>query len=221
MNPGTAATVLALFVRNPVPGRVKTRLMPTLGADGACRLYRAMVEDILTQARATGLPLHLFHDEGEASLLPDFWQRSASTITVQTGADLGARMASAFEHCFVAAERVVLIGSDIPGLDARIIREAAVGLQEVDAALAPVVDGGYCLLAFNQTGYCPAVFERMPWSTDQVMNITLRRLEQHARQVRLLDTLRDIDTIEDLIAYWQQPCAGAVTVNELIPELLR
>jgi rSAM/selenodomain-associated transferase 1 len=220
MNPGTNGAVLALFVRIPVPGRVKTRLIPGLGAEGACHLYRAMVEDILVQARKTDLPILLFHDEGDISLLPVGWRNSASDLIRQQGADLGARMESAFVHCWAQADRVVLIGSDIPGLEARLLREAAVALHEMDAVIAPATDGGYCMIGFNRAGYCPAVFDAVPWSTDQVLAMTLQRLEQHGRRVRLLDTLQDIDTIEDLCAYRLHPCPSAITVNRLIPRLL-
>lgn len=135
--------VVALFVRIPVPGRVKTRLAANLGNEGACHLYRAMVDDILHNIKCYAYPIFLFHDGTDQSELPDEWLQAADNIITQTGDSIGERMAAAFEHCFAKEfEKVILIGSDIPSLDSRVIISASGALGNNDAVFAPAADGG-------------------------------------------------------------------------------
>jgi rSAM/selenodomain-associated transferase 1 len=148
MNNPAETTIVALFVRLPVPGRVKTRLAAALGAEDACRLYRAMVTDILSTVRSSGFPLCLFHDGKESSAPPRDWMEAASAVIAQQGASIGERMMAAFEHCFAEGiGQVLLVGSDIPGLDADLLHEAVKALTTRDAAIAPALDGGYGLIA--------------------------------------------------------------------------
>ena len=105
MNPAT----VALFVRPPVPGRVKTRLAATIGDRFSCTLYRAMVLDVLRAVQASGLELRLFHDGSDSQQLPPAWRRAAAAVRPQVDGDLGARMAAAFVDCFAAGcDRVLL-----------------------------------------------------------------------------------------------------------------
>jgi len=210
-------TVVALFVRVPVPGRVKTRLAPDLGSDGACELYRAMVCDILSNLTDCGFPVYLFHDGTSGRELPEEWLQAAAKVVAQAGDNIGERMARAFEHCFAEnIEKVVLVGSDIPGLDSGIMITAAEALESQDVAIAPAADGGYCLIALKQATYQPGIFAAVPWSTEQVLRATLERCEHYKLSVQLLATLQDIDTIEDIAAYCRKPALQAVATNCLL-----
>jgi len=220
MSPGKT-TVVALFVRPPIPGRVKTRLAAGLGDEEACCLYRALVTDILGQIKGSGLPLHLFHDDADPSELPDDWRDAAIRIRPQRGEDIGRRMASAFADCFAAGiDRVILVGSDLPDLDTGVLLQAEKALDSVDAVLNPVADGGYCLIALRRDSFRPELFAGIPWSTDRVFARSLRRLRACALSVAVLPVLRDIDTINDLRAYRQCPSPSAVATNRIIGELL-
>lgn len=213
--------VVAFFVRVPVPGRVKTRLAASLGAAGACTLYQAMVTDILRAIRTSALPLYLFHDGPEDISLPQFWVAASVEVQAQQGEQIGTRMAAAFAHCFAAGiDQVILVGSDIPGLDSGVIKKAAAALASHDAVLVPVADGGYCLIALQRAGYHPRLFADIPWSTDQVLRITLQRFKESGLDVSLLPRLQDIDTIEDLKAYWHQPASRATATNRVIKRAL-
>ena len=214
-------TVVALFVRAPVPGRVKTRLAVGLGEEGACQLYQAMVADILGTLKVSGLPIHLFHDDKESGALPLAWRDAAAQVRPQRGEDIGERMAAAFADCFAQEiEQVILVGSDIPDLDARIIDAAREALATHDAALAPAVDGGYGLIALKRQQYRPELFTDIPWSTGQVLPTTLQRFAECRLNVALLPVLRDIDTLADLLAYWHHPCPAASATNQAIAQLL-
>ncbi len=222
MNPPVLTTVVALFVRIPVAGRVKTRLAAALGAENACRLYRAMVTDILGAIGTSGLPLHLFHDGGEQSVLPRAWMDAAFKVRAQEGASIGARMAAAFEQCFAEdIGQVLLIGSDLPGLDSELLKEAAAALATQDAVIAPAVDGGYGLIALKRKTYRRRLFQDIPWSTAQVLFTTLARFRECDLKAHRLQSLLDIDTIDDLNTYCRTPSAHAQATNRLIPELLQ
>jgi len=216
INP-SAATVVALFVRVPVPGRVKTRLASHFGADAACGLYRAMVADILSNIIACGYPIYLFHDGKDGSEPPEEWIVASSRVIPQDGDSIGERMAAAFERCFAEdIEQVVLVGSDIPGLDNRVICQASKALESNDVAIAPAADGGYCLIAMKRGSYRPDVFQDVPWSSDQVLLATLERCRNCNLGVTLLKTLQDIDTIEDLKAYCREPNDAAAKTNNCL-----
>ncbi len=214
-------TVVALFVRAPVLGRVKTRLAFGLGEEGACYLYQAMVADILGTLKTTDLPIHLFYADEESGALPLAWRDAAVQVRPQRGADIGERMAAAFADCFAQEiEQVIVVGSDIPDLDARIILAAREALIAHDAALAPAVDGGYGLIALNRQRYRPELFTDIPWSTDRVLSTTLQRFAACRLSVALLPVLRDIDTLADLLAYQHHPCPSASATNQAIAQLL-
>jgi rSAM/selenodomain-associated transferase 1 len=220
MSNSNMRTVVALFVRVPIPGRVKTRLASNLGINGACELYRAMVADILSNIMDRGFPIYLFHDGKYSTELPVEWIQASSKVMAQSGDSIGDRMAVAFEHCFAEnIEQVVLVGSDIPGLDYEIIVTASAALDIQDVAIAPAADGGYCLIALKQKIYKPQIFEDVPWSTDQVLRATLEKCEEYRLNVELLETLQDIDTIDDLKAYCRNPSKLAVFTNSYLKRL--
>ena len=217
---GSGTVVVALMVRAPIPGRVKTRLIPALGADRACQLYQAMVEDILDNIGQCGLPFHIFYDGSEIDL-PQTWLAGAARAWPQRGDDIGERMAAVFIDCFSAgADAVILVGSDIPALDAAVIDQAAVALASHDTVLVPVEDGGYCLIALHRASFRTELFGDIPWSTNQVLAQTLRRLATLDLKTALLPPLRDIDTPDDLLAYRGNPASGATKTNQTIARLL-
>lgn len=210
-------TIVALFVRVPIPGRVKTRLASALGNDGACGLYQAMVADVLFTVKNSGIPIYLFHDGTYSSELPDEWVQASSKVVAQTGDSIGERMTAAFEHCFANnIGQVILVGSDIPGLDSRVMLSASTALASHDMAIAPAHDGGYCLIALKRKTYQSSIFENIPWSTDQVLRATLERCGEYKLNVKLLSTLQDIDTIDDIKAYSQNPSKRAVATNRFL-----
>ena len=218
MNPAT----VALFVRPPVPGRVKTRLAATIGDRFSCTLYRAMVLDVLRAVQASGLELCLLHDGSDPEQLPAAWRKRATTVRPQVDGDLGARMATAFVDCFAAGcDRVLLAGSDLPGLDAPTLLAAARGLEQDEAVLLPTRDGGYGLFGLRAAAFSPHFFTDIAWSTDRVLTTTRKRLHRAGTRVQLLPVQGDIDTINDLRSYCRQPAAHARHTNAVLRVLGR
>jgi rSAM/selenodomain-associated transferase 1 len=189
---------ILVFAKAPVPGRVKTRLIPALGAEGAARLARRLLGLALEQARAAAVgPVELCmspapgHPDWGDIALP-----SGIDTSDQGGGDLGERMARAARRRIEAGEPVLLTGTDCPGLDAARLRAAAARLADHDAVLHPAEDGGYPLLGLNT--FHPSLFTDMPWSTAAVALLTLRRAAALGWRVWVGEALRDIDTPGDL-----------------------
>ena len=202
----THTKAVALFVRHPIPGRVKTRLASYLGDENACDLYKAMVADVLANIRACLMPVFLFHDGEDAAQLPDEWLRAAYSVVRQEGDSIGDRMTAAFEHLFaVGIERGVLVGSDIPGMDVKLLQSAFEAIEIHDVAIAPSFDGGYCLISFKKEAFDARVFHNISWSTFSVLRSTVNACNDCELKYQILESRQDVDTIDDLRAYWSNP----------------
>ncbi|RHX86218.1 TIGR04282 family arsenosugar biosynthesis glycosyltransferase [Leptospira stimsonii] len=191
---------LILFLRNPVLGRVKTRLAKTLGEQSALAVYEQLLEITKRQLQNLEIPVRLYFDSIPDFVSPD-WGKQTS-VHLQSGNDLGERMQNAFLETFQnGAENVVIIGSDCPDLETKHIREAFSALRSKDAVIGPAQDGGYYLLALK-TVY-PEIFKNIPWSGDRVFAITLEKLQLFRKDVWILPLLNDIDEEIDLGPYLQ------------------
>ena len=187
------STRVILFAKQPVPGRVKTRLIPALGADGAARLARRMLAATLREAAASGLAIELCGEPDARSWGP---VSAGVTLSAQGDGDLGARLARAARRVLEAGDTVLLIGADCPGLDAARLRAAAVALETHDAIIHPAEDGGYVLLGLRR--FDESVFADIAWSSPAVAAQTVARIAAMGWSLAQGDTLRDIDEPEDL-----------------------
>ena len=156
---------LIIFTRYPEPGKTKTRLIPSLGPDGAAGFQRRMTERTLTMARQLRsfrpVSVEVRYAGGNKYLVEQWLGRDISFLP-QGGGDLGKRMARAFHEAFQSGmDRVVLVGTDIPGITARILLEAFENLSYNDMVLGPVRDGGYYLIGLRHA--FPQLFVDMPW----------------------------------------------------------
>ena len=194
----TTAGQILLFLKYPSPGAVKSRLARDIGNDAACALYRAFVDDLLAMLDGVEQSSIICHYPADAGELMRDWLGKRRYLP-QQGRDLGERMENAVREAFAdGATKVVLIGSDIPALTARHLSDAFTSLATHDAALGPAVDGGYYLLGLTRSGFTPALFHDIAWSTPTVLTTTMARLAADGRSVAMLDELRDIDTFRDL-----------------------
>lgn len=193
-----AATRIVVFAKAPQPGKVKTRLIPALGASSATALAQRMLAHTLAQALAAELgPVELCaspgidHPDWHGIALPD-----GVICTAQGEGDLGERLARASLAALKCAPAVLLIGTDCPALNAGLLRQAAQQLQFADAVLLPATDGGYCLLGFKQ--HDASLFREIPWSTPEVAALTLLRCAALRWRVWQGAALADIDEPADL-----------------------
>lgn len=200
--PLTSCNALTIvFAKAPVPGTVKTRLIPLLGAEGAAALHRKLLMQTLATAVDAGLgpvELHAAPDVGDPFLI-DAAKRAGVALLPQHGDDLGARMRNAFAEALTRHPRVILIGTDCPVLEPRHLAEASAALEAGHhAVFVPAEDGGYALIALSQ--WDDVLFSNIAWGTDNVMAETRVRLNQ-LKQLKWrwyeLETLWDIDQPED------------------------
>jgi uncharacterized protein len=193
-------TQLIVMAKAPVPGFAKTRLIPTLGADGAARLAQRLLEHTMQAARAArfdAVTLACAPNATHAAFTAQA-QEGGVTLVPQGDGDLGARMQRQFERAFAnGAERIIVIGTDAPALDAATLRRAVEALADTDAVFVPAADGGYALVGLSRV--LPALFNDMPWSTSAVMAVTRERLLRAAMHHTELPVVHDIDEPADLV----------------------
>lgn len=191
---------ILVFAKAPIPGLVKTRLIPALGAEGAAQLAADMLVHLLERLALAHLaPLQLWcAPTADHPLFRRLAERHGVVLHVQHGADLGVRLRGGAEQALSEASRVLLIGADIPDLDADYCARALRALSSADAVIGPVLDGGYGLLGLKRAA--PPLFERMPWGTSRVGAITRRRIIALGWSCAELPRLRDLDRPDDLVA---------------------
>ncbi len=189
-----ATCPLIIFAKAPVPGQVKTRLIPALGPEGACALYQKLLRHTLEQTRDwPGERLLYCAPDTQDPLLQTLALEHQLTLRTQQGDDLGERMARALaEH----SDGALLIGTDCPLLDYNHLTAAQQALIEHDVAIIPSEDGGYVLI--GQRAPHPAPFTRMRWSHADVLRDTRTRLHDAGMSLWLGPTLWDLDEPQDL-----------------------
>ena len=193
---------ILLFAKAPQPGRVKTRLIPALGAGGAATLYRELLVATLGRIAGAGLaPLECCcAPDPRHPLFLQLQRRHGLELSRQQGCDLGGRMEHAACIALQRARMVVLIGGDCPGLDAAYVERALAALRAgADAVIGPAEDGGYVLLGLSRIdGH---LFRGMPWGSDRVLDETRQRLRRLDWRWRELEPLWDLDRPRDLARY--------------------
>lgn len=194
---------VVVFAKAPVPGEVKTRLAVDVGADEATRIYRMLGRETVDALRdgPWDTRVYITPSTPEARTAVESWLgQDGIDYRTQCPGDLGDRMSSAVQETLQDAARVVVVGTDIPGLDAETIRDAVRALQTTDVVLGPATDGGYYLIGLNESR--PELFEGIPWSTSSVLADTTRAAERANLRVSLLEPKTDVDTLPDVpVAY--------------------
>ncbi|MGB5686595.1 MAG: TIGR04282 family arsenosugar biosynthesis glycosyltransferase [Candidatus Electrothrix sp.] len=204
-------SVIVLFTRYPQAGKVKTRLIKHLGPQGAADLHSRMTKQVirrlrpaLTAGSVRSVQLQVYYCGGTKQEIQT-WLGSDIPLARQQGNDLGERMQYAFEQTWQQGpEKVLLIGSDCPGMNPAIITSGLEYLQQHDLVLGPASDGGYYLIGLSarlkkeKRNYAD-LFQNIDWGTDQVLAQTLIRAHKNNLSFALLPQLHDIDRPEDLV----------------------
>ncbi|MFP5221849.1 MAG: TIGR04282 family arsenosugar biosynthesis glycosyltransferase [Acidobacteriota bacterium] len=198
---------LLFMLRAPLHGKVKTRLAREVGHDAALALYRAFVEDMLDALDGCGADLVFFVEPGDAIGEMREWLGHERVYVPQCQGDLGDRMRAAFEWAFGEGyAAAACIGSDIAGLSPWHARSLVRLMKSEPALIGPSPDGGYWTIGFEKKSYLAQAFEGMPWSTPEVLGLTMEVMQP--LQPAMLPELQDIDTLDDLRALMRKRPAG-------------
>ena len=191
-------TALIIFIKNPIRGKVKTRLAETLGADKAFEIYTELIRHTNTIASGTNCDKFLFYsDSVEAN---DEWDNTQfkKHSQYQADTDLGKRMFEAFKLVFEQGyKKAVIIGGDCPELSSEHIEQAFSLLDNNNCVLGPANDGGYYLLGMNSL--YPNFFTHKKWGTDSVIQDTINDIKTQGLTYYLLEELIDVDTEADYL----------------------
>ncbi len=232
-------TEIGFLTRYPSPGTAKTRLVPALGPEGAAELHDELTRhclDVLRPLEITGEARIVVHVAGTSPRAARRWLRRghdiadaprgghvrAPTVLPQTAGGLGRAISSALDSAFGrGAERVIVVGSDCPGLDARVARDAIRRLGTADCVLGPAADGGYYLLGLDRasSGSADDLLRDIEWGGGSVLEQTLRRAHGAGLRVSLTEELADIDRPEDLHLWRAMTDARPEGLSVVIPTL--
>jgi len=201
-------TSLIVFLRYPQIGKVKTRLAETTTKEFALHFYKKCADKIMNEIkRIARINKYVFYSEKEEFGKVKKWLGGKFYYAHQKGDDLGGRMKDAFQQIFShGAEKVVIVGTDIPDLNRTIIEQAISELDKNDVVIGPSKDGGYYLLGMKKM--YNDLFDDIKFSSHSVLSETIFKIEKLGLRYSLLPQLQDIDTEEELV-HWLQNGSGS------------
>ncbi|MDI5934589.1 TIGR04282 family arsenosugar biosynthesis glycosyltransferase [Halomonas kalidii] len=187
---------LAILAKAPIPGQVKTRLIPVLGAEGAARLHAVLLRHALEIAAAAtsahSITLWTALDHGH-SLFLELADRYGIELRAQPEGHLGVRMHHALSSMPGPG---LLIGCDCPMLTPVLLQGCRKALDRADAVFLPAEDGGYALVGTRRAD--PQLFAAIDWGTSRVMAQTRRRARELGWRLACPTSVWDVDRPQDL-----------------------
>ncbi len=209
--------LLGILVKEPVAGRVKTRLCPPLQPEESAALYEVALQETVRRFAAE-LPVVLFH-AGD----PGYFRERFPHLPLcpQHPGDLGQRMDEALSLLLeTGCPRAALIGSDSPDLPVAMVAAAFSSLGDHDAVVVPAEDGGYVLVGTGRP--CPELFRDIPWSTAAVLPLTRQRAAAAGLRYREVGGWSDVDDRGSLRLLVERSPASATArfIREQLPHAL-
>ncbi len=194
---GNVLAELGIFAKYWQPGKVKTRLGQSIGNAAAADIYRLMLEVLTERLRQVADVNTIVYAPRERRSEFEELSQGEWHLEAQSDGDLGHRLSDFVKRAIARNEdqRVVLVGSDAPELTPKLVRHALDLLDQSSVVLGPSDDGGYYLIAMR--GLQP-VFDGIPWSTPEVFDATVGRLQQCNIPWAQLPVHQDIDTVFNL-----------------------
>ncbi len=179
--------LLIIFVKYPEKGKVKTRLAKRIGNRKAVKFYTNMLKYLSMEHKNKGYKVvAAYTPKGKKYFTALFGH-----VFLQDGGDLGKRMTGAIKRGLKESKKVVIIGSDIPDLDEKLVKKAFRDLDRHDIVLGPSYDGGYYLIGMKKFH---DVFSGIKWSTRNVLRRTIQKSCEQRLLFALLRKMRDVDS---------------------------
>lgn len=187
---------LLIFTKNPVKGKVKTRIAKDIGDDYALKVYMQLLKHTreITQENDFCEP-KIFYDEFVPA--KDNWKEEYYDKYIQGPGDLSEKLKRAFSQMFEEGyERVIVISPDCPELTGLRIKQAFTLLGKKDFVVGPLKDGGYYLLGMSK----PAVeiIDGVEFGKGTAYKETLNNIERIGGSVKELDETYDVDYAQDI-----------------------
>ncbi len=189
-------SLVQIFAKPPLEGKVKTRLIPEIGAAQATEVYRYCLQFTLDLLRASAFQYQIWLANATNQAIFE-----GECCHIQQGNNLGERMIHALKegHGNNPDESILLIGSDCLDLSDRHFIQASESLKQNDLVLLPSLDGGFAMIGCRSID--ASIFDNVAWSSETVLQQTLDNARKLKYRVDLLETVRDIDTLSDLHHY--------------------
>lgn len=187
---------LVIFTKNPVKGKIKTRLAKDIGEQMALKVYMQLLKHTreITQDLDFCTKMIFYDDFIPAK---DKWSEEHYDKHLQSSGSLSEKLTNAFEQVFEEGyERVVMMSPDCPELTGARVKQAFTLLKAKDFVIGPLTDGGYYIIGMNE--FHPEVFDGMKFGHDQVWEKTVERIEEMGASYRLLEETFDVDYADDI-----------------------
>lgn len=192
-DPLFSAVQVIVIAKEPVPGRVKTRLTPPFTFEEGALLAAAALADTLAAVVAAPVARRVLALAGSAGP----WLPPGFDVITQRGGGLDERLANAFADCYAGRKApMVLIGMDTPQVTADQLTDAVRSLTtgEADAVFGPAADGGFWLLGLRTPDQ--SLLAGVPMSRADTGRIQLERLVGGGLRIALAPRLADVDTFD-------------------------
>ena len=196
-------SALIIFIKNPILGKVKTRLAATIGDEKALLIFHYLLNHTFQITKDLEVDKYLFYSDFIE--INDFWPNEIYQKRLQNqSSDLGERMFSAFKELVDRGyQKIVIIGSDIFENTSKIIQSSFDFLSSTQTVIGKAVDGGYYAIGFNfekidSETFLQKIFLNKTWSHELVATVALSVIDSFSFTCNFLPTLTDIDTEKDL-----------------------
>ncbi|MBM1689607.1 TIGR04282 family arsenosugar biosynthesis glycosyltransferase [Sulfitobacter geojensis] len=185
---------LIIMVKEPRPGRVKTRLGRDIGLTASAWWFRHQTRRLLWRLRDPRWDIVLAVSPDREGMQSRVWPQELRRRPQGRG-DLGARMARMLWQ--VSQGPACLIGADIPAITRKEIAQGFAALGNHDAVFGPAPDGGFWLIGLKHPRRQPPhFFKNVRWSSEFALADSIATLPEH--RIARIATLRDVDTADDL-----------------------
>lgn len=185
---------LVVMVKEPIAGKVKTRLGRDIGMTAAAWWFRHQTKALLRNVRHSQWQTIIAVSPDHRGLNSRFWP-SYCKIIPQGSGDLGARMTRIFDQ--LPHGPAIIIGADIPAVSRNHVKRAFEALRRSDAVFGPSEDGGYWAVGMKRCRPHPTGFLKdVRWSSEFALSDSVKTLPDH--RIAMLETLKDVDTAADL-----------------------
>ncbi|MBQ0041339.1 MAG: TIGR04283 family arsenosugar biosynthesis glycosyltransferase [Clostridiales bacterium] len=190
---------MIVFTRVPVPGQTKTRMMPYFTPEQCADLHRCFLQDVSRQVKKVDADIIVSYTGGNPDQLEQIFGKKVMYIE-QIGDGLGNRMADAIRKAHETGyDKIVLIGTDVPELEAETLDAAFAMLDACDVVMGPTEDGGYYLIGMKEAHQ--QAFNVKKYGEASVLEETLKGISDAGLTAVTIDSYDDIDTPEDAHGY--------------------